>query len=89
MAARVIPTETEPAMFIKKTEEEHNPVDDLPYLVALPFRVADYTWDLALDATVGTLRVGLAPVFITSSVIKKAASAIKSKAIGGKRPVKP
>lgn len=47
-----------PSMYIRKGfKDEPNPLDKLPRAVALPFRIADKTWDVATDVAAGSIQL--------------------------------
>lgn len=60
-----------PSMFIRQGETKiDDPLEQLPYLLALPFRVADKTFDVATDVTASYIDlVFFAPVRTTRSVL--------------------
>ncbi len=62
----------------KTVDLEHNPVDDLPFLIALPFRVVDATYGLAERVTLKGIKMVLAPVRLAKSGVKLATSPFKA-----------
>jgi hypothetical protein len=68
---RVIKSQKRPSMFIRQGETKlDDPLEQLPFIVALPFRVADKTFDVATSLTASYIDlVVFAPVRVTRSVL--------------------
>lgn len=41
-------------------QNENNPLDKMPFLIALPFHIAEKTFDVATDAAAGSIKVSFA-----------------------------
>lgn len=86
-----IDSQATPNMFVRstaRTQRGHPDYDclhDAPYLVALPFRVAEYTFDKSTDCAAAVIRTSLAPAFLTYQVMRYAKNVVLSKRV---KPVK-
>jgi hypothetical protein len=69
--AKTTRSQKKPSMFIRQGETKvDDPLEQLPFIVALPFRVADKTFDVATSLTASYIDlVVFAPVRMTRSVV--------------------
>ncbi|KAI8927744.1 hypothetical protein BC831DRAFT_160954 [Entophlyctis helioformis] len=60
-----------------------NVLDHMPFIVALPFRVADTAWDMGVCTTARAINIGLAPARFTSRIVGYNVAAVAAVVRGG------